>query len=119
MDNFITDVAVKNLEREYEKLDCDPNFGTGCPSLATDGSILILNRNFRELRLLMTFVGKDIPEKTAVKHYVEKIAHNEKVALALSQAVAVERIMEGPSASMSLDEAMRYCENVDNTSRGV
>lgn len=116
MNNFITDNAIQKLEREYTKLDCNPNLGNGCIS-SNDGNISILNGRFRYLRLLMAFVGKDIPEETAVKHYVKKVANNVKVALALAQFVTAERIIERSPSSMGLEEVMDYCEKMDNTYR--
>lgn len=99
---FISDSAVRELNTGYVGL-----------AASSSGNIRTFNDSFREFRLLLAFVGKAVEEKPAVRDYEEKIRHNKKVALAFAQFLTVERIVE-KSSVVSLADAMKYCENVDN-----
>lgn len=100
--DFITDTAIRELSAVYVGLVA-----------SSSGDIRGFNDSFRETMLLLAFVGKGIDEKAAVRDYEEKIRQNKKVALAFAQFLTVERIVGGSSV-VSLADAMKYCENVDN-----
>lgn len=113
IDSFVTDTAIRDLEHDYANPVRDVTSGKPITDII---SIPVLNDKLRELILLMKFVGKDVSEEMAIKHYVEKIAGNKTVALAFSQYVTVERLLER-SSKMGLEEVMKYCENVDRNAR--
>lgn len=101
--DFISDTAIRELSAGY----------VGLNASASSGNIRNFNDSFRETMLLLQFVGKGVDEKAAVRDYEEKIRQNKKVALAFAQFLTVERIVGGSSV-VSLADAMKYCENVDN-----
>lgn len=104
---YIPGAAIQQLEREYAKYESNSN----------SSNIMLFNNVFREFRLLMAFVGKDIPEKTAIEHYIQKIGSSGKPALGLTQLTTAERITEGCAVSRSLEEVMEYCENIYHDGR--
>lgn len=99
---FISDSAIRELSAGYIGLTAKSN-----------SSITDFNDSFREFRLLLAFVGKAVEEKAAIRDYEEKIRQNKKVALAFTQFLTVEKIVEKASV-VSLADAMNYCENVDS-----
>lgn len=117
MDSFITDIAIQEIEKQYTEFHYDPTrrytYAGGFNTVMNN--VLIFNDMFRELRLLMAFLGRDTPEEMAIRDYLKKISSHNKVALALSQSAEVGEGVGG-SSWLSLEELMGYCENVDKTS---
>lgn len=106
IDSFTLDKWVQDINRDYSTFDCK--------TYDSHGNITTFNNKFREYRLLLSFLGRDMSQEEMLKDYETKITKNNKVAVALKQFMTVEK-MVGQLESVKLEDIMKYCENVHHT----